>query len=452
MIDLPSQRITVTGLMFFIASVFFRTMLDISYMFFVSRVYGYKGFAYDPLAGSYLFSWFFFFWAMTFISPRLERISDFFFAMALLLVIAPLTSLYGLSGRGAFPVLITIGSINIMYLLTRPGLFKVPVFPVIIGGRKFAALISVAMVLYLVTWYFGSGAVRFFNLDFSRVYESRTASAELANIGVLAYLNNWVYKIFSMFLLAWLLYKRNFMLALLVVGAQVFFYGVSAHKSVLFLPAMILGVWFYFRRTNRLDSMPVLLSMVVSTALFLYLAFDQTMPASMFIRRVFYTPALLTYDYFSFFSENAHVFWSNSILAGLQNYPYDKAVPYMIGEYNGSGSHANIGFIANGYAHAGLPGVLVYSIIFALILRFIDVTGRYMPAWFGLALTIIPLRVALLSSDLFTVMSTHGMLIALLLLIFVRNPLQNKKCLPALCQGADLSSATPGSKKENICV
>jgi hypothetical protein len=417
---LYGQQNTFLNLLFIATLILFRVALDASYVFFVSPVYEYSGFLYEPSLGSYVFSWFLFLFSISLVSYRLLKVSDYFFIMALLALIAPLTSLYGLSDRDVFPVLVTIGSISIIYILTRTGLYKMPAIPILLGGRQLAVMFSVMMVSYLVAWYFYSGAIRYFNLDFSRVYEFRADSAELANVGVFANLNSRVYQVFSLFLFTWFLFRKKWLIVLLVFVIQVFFYGVAAHKSLLFYPFMIFGLWYYFRRTNCLIVVPLIFLMVFSVSLILYFLFGQIMPASMFIRRVFYVPAILTYDYFSFFSENAHVFWSNSVLSGFLSYPYEMGVAHVIGEYNGTGAGANNGFVSSGYGHAGLFGVLVYSVILSVILKVIDVLGTHMPVWFALAIVVVPLRSVLISSDLFTVMLTHGLLVALLLLIFVQ--------------------------------
>ena len=139
---------------------------------------------------------------------------------------------------------------------------------------------------------------------------------------------------------------------------------------------------------------------------------------SMFIRRVFFVPAQLSFDYFEFFNKNELVLWSNSILSNVKNYPYQLSIPKLIGEYNGSGSSANNGFISSGFSHWGYYGVIFYSLLFGLILRILDYASYYgLPIWFVLAMTITPLRDALISSDLFTTLLTHGLLVALFLLL-----------------------------------
>jgi multidrug transporter EmrE-like cation transporter len=163
----------------------------------------------------------------------------------------------------------------------------------------------------------------------------------------------------------------------------------------------------------------------------LYLIFDHAIAGSLFIRRVFFVPAKLTFDYFNFFSINDFVWWSNSVLEGFIKYPYDFSVSKEIGQYNGSGSSANNGFISSGYAHAGLWGVAIYSFIFAYFIKALDsiVLNSDVPVWLALGMTIVPLRSALISSDFFTTMLTHGLALSfLMILLFRRSPHLLKSC------------------------
>ena len=117
------------------------------------------------------------------------------------------------------------------------------------------------------------------------------------------------------------------------------------------------------------------------------------------------------------------MFWSNSVLSYFLSYPYDLSLSHVIGRYLGNeGMSANNGFVASGFAHAGIFGVFFYALIIGLILRFInDVTYNLLPLWFAVALSIVPLRSLLISSDLFTVMLTHGFIIALLIIFLARS-------------------------------
>lgn len=412
----------VTKFNFILIAVFFRFILDISYIYFVSPVYLYAGFEFSLNFPSYLLSFsVYIFFVVFFVSPRLMVVSDYFFVMAAFSVLAPLTSFYGLSGNSIYPVLIVFCSFSIVYFMTRRYFLKMPRIPFFREGYYFSISLSFLMIVFLVFWFWISGAVKYFNLDFSKVYEYREASAALANVGILSYLNGWVYQVFSLFLIAWLLLRRSFFYFFIFLTIQVFFYGVTAHKSVLFYPFLIVGIWYYFRKTDKLIVVPMAFSLVVFLSLALYCFSEHMTLGSMFIRRVFFIPAKLTYDYFEFFSVNQKVWWSNSLLSSYVNYPYDQSISKVIGEFNGSGSSANNGYISSGYAHAGLIGVLLYSLLFGLVLRFIDsVSARVIPLWFAVALTVVPIRSVLVSSDLLVVLLTHGLLVAIFLLVLVR--------------------------------
>jgi hypothetical protein len=359
----------------------------------------------------------------------LNRVSDYFLASFLLAIIAPLSSITGLANTGFFPLLVT-ASVFLFFRVFQYGsilskVMLVPRFTKLSEGRIISLGVAFTSVFVLIIWYFYSGAFRYFNLNLLKVYEFREASAELASVGLFSYFNGWVYKVFSIFLMCYFLLKKRFFLFFLFFCVQVFFFGVSAHKSVLFYPVMVFGIWFYFRRTRAMSLMPLSFIVIIFFCLLLYLLFDHTLAGSLFIRRVFFVPAKLTLDYFAFFSINDFVWWSNSVLEGFIKYPYDFSVPKEIGQYNGSGSSANNGFISSGYAHAGLWGVAIYSFIFSYFLKALDsiVLSSDIPIWLALGMTIVPLRSALISSDLFTTMLTHGLALSfLMILLFRRSP------------------------------
>lgn len=414
--------LSANKIVFFSAAVLFRLMLDASYYLVISVAFASDGYAFDFSMSHLLWSWIIYLVAFAFVGDRLFKVSDYFFATALLAVTAPLTSLYGLdSARPVLPVLIVVISVFFIYLITRLKLISFQGMLLVKNGKGISIGISLLFVAFLVVWYSVSGAR--FNLDLSKVYDVRAENAELAAGGLLAYTNNWTYQIFNIFLMAVaLLYKRYISFAILFI-VQVYFFAASAHKSILFLPFLIIGVWFYFRKTSSLAVLPIMFTGVIIATLLSYFIFDDLWLSSLFSRRVFYVPADLTFVYFEFFADNPKIFWSNSVLSGFFTYPYDLSLAHVVGRYLGKeGMGANNGFIASGYAHAGLFGVFVYALIVGFILRFInDITYKTLPVWLAVALSIVPLRTLLISSDLFTVMLTHGFIVAIFLIFLARS-------------------------------
>lgn len=402
-------------------SIFFRAVLDISYLKYVTANYGYAGFHTNYTFSSYAISWVVY-GMFLFITPhRLRKVSDYFFVSAAFFMVAPLSSMYGLSDQSLYTLLVSTVSIVAVFYLIRMKFMKVLRIPIISSGTSIAFNVSIIMVAILIIWFLASGAVKNFNLDLTKVYEFRSENAELTNIGVLAYINTWTYKVFNIFLMAYALHRRRYGWVAISLVAQIFFFGIAAHKSVLFFPVLVFAVWYYFRRGTSLVIIPLALGLLVTLSLALSIYTDNSLIASLLIRRVFYVPALLTYQYFDYFSSHGHLFWSDSVMSWLLHYPYSQPFTQVIGDYFGSGVNANNGYIASGYAQGGILGIVIYTFIVAFILKFLDVAGRMCGAlWLAVALTVVPLRSLLMSSDLPTVVLTHGLFIAIILLLLVR--------------------------------
>lgn len=409
----------------FISISVFRLCLDFMYLNFIVFYFGYAGFELSDNTYPYIISWVIVLIYSLFINANIVKPSDYFLMIAATSVAIPLTTIYGLSERSIEPVIATISSFIAMYFIVR---FKAPynikLFK-ISKGKQVANYLSWFFVLILIAWYFISGAVRYFNLDFSKVYDYRTLSAELVNVGIMSYITGWVYNVFSLYAISYALWKKNYAVVVLLFIIQTFFFGVSAHKSVLFTPFLVFGVWFYLQRFKTLLVIPISLSVILFFVYFLALYTDDILLPSLFIRRVFFVPAQLAFDWFSFFGENEYIYWSTSILSPFIDYPYHVGPPLLIGEYLGSDTTAaNNGFVSTGYSHFGYIGIAIYVLIFSFILRFMNKVAQTTPIWFILALTITPLRTAIVSSDLPTTLLTHGLLISLLLLLL---SLENSK-------------------------
>ena len=93
----------------------------------------------------------------------------------------------------------------------------------------------------------------------------------------------------------------------------------------------------------------------------------------------------------------------------------------LIGQFRGTDASANNGYVSSGYAHAGIMGVFLYSLILGVIMSLLNsMTRNSDHLWFYLALVIVPIRAVVISSDLFTSLLTHGLLISILLIFLAR--------------------------------
>lgn len=402
--------------------IIFRVVLDFSYVNFVVPIYTYEGYIYDFKKINYTASWLMYILSFFFVKDRLVQPSDYFFVTALLSVYAPLTSYYGLSGLSVYPVAITLISFYLVYFFTKTNAIKPFKFRSFQKGTKFSFSLSVFSILVLIFWYFISGAVSYFNLDFTKVYEFRSLSSEVATIGFMAYFNGWVYNVFIVYAIAYTLLYKKYYLTLILILTQVFFYGVSNHKTVFFTPIIVLSIWWYFRKYSSVFFMVVSFSSIILVSTLLYFTYGDIVSGSLFIRRVFFVPARLTYQYFDFFSQYENIYWSNSVLSWLLDYPYDDRMTKIVSYEYGSNASANNGYVSSGFAHFGVWGVIIYSFIIGLFLKNIDNVFKYgVPLWFILCLIVTPMRSFLISSDLPTGLLTHGFILAFILLILTKD-------------------------------
>jgi hypothetical protein len=399
-----------------ISGILLKIALDISYIYFVSPIFIYRGFIIDITPVKYLESWIIYVFTLFIVPYRLKIASDFFIVFLFFLVITPIIALYSLANYPRAD-LYTVLSAFFLILLFRAG----PLLRIssIKNSYRIALYILLLGILIFTMWIISSGALQFFNLDLSRVYEFRADAGEVINEGPMAYLNTWSTKVFGPMLLAYLLLKRKFIFVPLVFILHIFWFSVTGHKSVLFNPFIILFFFYWFKSNRSLYFIPVAMSVIIAILLVFYLVTEELFFPSLILRRVFFVPAHLLFSYYDFFSDNKFIYWSNSILSTFIENPYLVGGAQLIGQYLNTDSNANNSFLATGYMHFGFFGVILYSIIVGYTLRFLDsIASNKVPAWFAVSCLLVPLQALFMSADLTTAFLTHGVLLALLLLYF----------------------------------
>ena len=426
---------------FILSVILFRIILESSYIYAIPNSLLFTSYNFSPSLDNYLISWAIFFLLIPFISDWFTKASDYFFIIFLLIVITPMLIIYGYDAvlnnsisnsislsifslaetvnlKSIIGIIISFLSIQLIIRLKMP-LFKN--LPVLKHGFYIAIIVSSLFVVFLIFWYYISGV--YFNLDLSKVYDLRVFNSNLSSKGIFAYTNGWTYNIFNMFLLSVALLKRKTILVILIICVQIYFFAGSAHKAVLFMPILILFLYFFSNRTPSLIIIPISLILICTMTMVLFTFFDQRFLLGIFLRRLFFIPADLTFAYFDFFSTNLHVYWSNSVLKSFISYPYDSlSVSFKIGSYIGQPKmYANSGFVSSGYAHAGYLGIILYSFILGILVKLVDYMSKdSVPPWFAVSIIITPFIFVLTSADLLVVGLTHGMFISLILIFLSR--------------------------------
>lgn len=413
-----SKRFFESNNAFIFSAFLYRFVLEFSYWSFVSPHYSYSGFVWTPDFVKCFESWILYLILVVLAPKKLNKPSDSFVVILLLGLMAPLLSFYGLADQNRYYLYIVLLGYALVCVFRCGRPFR-------LGYFKEGPLISRAFLVFAVIgvsfWFIVSGGTSHFNLDLTAVYEYREAAGEAINTGLFGYFNIWTFKVFGPTLLTIALWQRFYWLAAFVGMLHVFWFGVSSHKAVLFHPFIVFFVWFWFRRTRALSVVPIVLSGVVLIPTLIFLLSDYYLIASMFVRRALYVIANNTFDYYEFFNSHPQVWWSNSITSIFIDYPYHTNPAELIGEWRGTEAHVNNSFLATGFMHAGVTGVVLYGVLTGLLFRLFDsLATKGIPVWVALAILIIPCRSLLLSADLPTALLSHGIGLAIVLLLFMR--------------------------------
>ena len=140
------------------------------------------------------------------------------------------------------------------------------------------------------------------------------------------------------------------------------------------------------------------------------------------MRRLLFVPAHLNFVYLDFFSQNEFVYWSNGIMSGIFDYPYDVRTVEVIGRYLGHEKMGeNTGFVATGFMYAGNTGIVIYTLIVTFLFNIINALGKSTHKYFVMSLVFMPLNILFRSSDLLTSILTHGIIVSIIALWLYSN-------------------------------
>lgn len=402
-------------------SVIFRVMLEFAYKDFVVPWYGSSGFPLVDNPAKYIESWALYMGLLLFLPPTVRRPSDLLICLAFFVYIAPLLMYYGFTDASQWALYCVVAQYTIMNLMRWGPPVRVLAFK---RGPTIALWLAVVGIVVATSWMIAAAGLTNFNLDLEAVYEFREEAGMAINVGAMSYIVVWATTVCGPLVLMLALRDGHRAAAFGIILLHVVWFGITAHKAVLFFPTLVLFLYALFKRSRALSLMPLGMCLVVLLSLVSYYATDSLLLSGLFVRRVFFIPSYLTFTYFEFFEQNPFVYWSNSFLSVFVNYPYDESVPLVIGSYlNDPTAWANNSFFSTGYMHAGLLGVVIYGMLAGALLKLLDsLVTRTVPLWMSLSVIIVPFFTLFTSADLTTALLTHGLGFAILMLYLMKLP------------------------------
>jgi hypothetical protein len=391
-------------------------LLEYSYKVFVSDVYHIFFYEFDQK--KYVFAKLIFIF-LFFLANRIRTPFTYFSAMFfIVMMLIPNLILYQFMNFN-FNIILHI-SFFILLLIIAGQIRLRQAYGIKMTAKNQALLlfgISFLMLIPYFLTYRWNVNFSVFSLD-RNLYIQRAEANDLAG-GYIRYTMGWLVKIILPALLL-LGFKKNrkiaYWAALLFL---LYLFVTMSHKVILFAPIVAVMLYIIKKPKPQVGTLFtgiifIILISRLTTEYYEYLNIEAT-----FVRRVFFIPAILNESYFDFFAGKP-IFFGNSFLSGLFDYPYALPPSNLIASIYWGKPHvsANNGFLSNGYMHIGHLGSILFSIIVAGIIKLIDslkVSSQYNGIFLITLFTFI-------SSALFTSLLTHGVFLLIIFsYIFLHN-------------------------------
>lgn len=392
-------------------------MLDIVYLNFISPIFSYAGLVTDVsfvnFLGSYILTlaWFY----LILFKP--ENIQHLVFLVFSVFLVLPILSLWGLSNQPDGMLFVILLGLFVFKLFSVSLFYKLPV-KTYKDGWLFFVILSLFFTTLLLIPLLSNNDINFNPL---KVYEFREKIHQnLA--GWRGYFLSWVPKVILPILIAVGMWKKNYILVLLICVLQLFFYGLTSHKEIVVYPVAVIFLSLFLRNGRRFDYVFLFLICLFIFSLILVGSLSgKPIITAAITNRLFHIIALNHFEYYAFFQDNPFVYWSNGILRSLIEYPFIEKVPLLVGEGRyqvDADTFVNAGMFASGYMHAGVVGVLIYSFLLSGIVFVAQQIANYLPRDVAYPLIFISFM-QLINIDLLTALLTSGIALMLLLLYLI---------------------------------
>ena len=272
--------------------------------------------------------------------------------------------------------------------------------------------------------FFGSYSGVEFTVE--KIYENRELISN-NQFALFEYVHPILSKAVLPFLLLVYIHKKKYLFALVILILSFSMFFLVQHRAALIYPVMVIsGHYLYKYHLKNFGYFITWSIIVIVAAMIVNLFYGDFLGVGLpdfVLRRSLMVPSILQSVYLEFFTENPFTFFSDSkVTLGMIQYPYDKSVPYLIGEFiDLPQAHANAGIVGSGYQHAGIFGVFIYSMILATVMLTIDVLTphEWKSVAFGMALP--GFYWIICSSDVLSVFLTHGLIVTLLFVILLNS-------------------------------
>lgn len=257
--------------------------------------------------------------------------------------------------------------------------------------------------------------IKYFNFTtfiISNVYDIRTQFRELDNASNLSgYLFSPITRIILPVLIVMSMDYRRIFFAVIFIVISLVFYTFGALKVTLL--SLLMTFIFYhgdiIKKVNRLHNLFIAINLA---AILEVVIFKSYIIIDVFIRRVFYIPALYSNIYIEYF-KNDLTFWSHNPIGAIFNKTRfsSENISFYVGNnvIGDTGLNANVGLLAEGFFSFSFFGVALHAIIIAYMFKYC--TNLIHHKYYGIVFVMIYVT----NTSFYTqLLATHGLIFLLL--------------------------------------
>lgn len=360
------------------------------------------------------------------IRRQMTHVSDFcvlylyFFVFVPSCVMLPYTS-YLSQGRQfsiLLILLIAFGAVEARRFLPHLVLPRFEMrFEMIFRTMMIAAVMLQSFVLLVL------GDVTLDNLAFTEVYDDRAAFFADSSVTrtLVGYVSNWAAFGIAPVMLVYGLHNKRYLFAGIGLFAALLAFGATSFRSHLFVPILIVGLYYLFRVSGakRAGLAALVLAMIIAVVPILIDYVAGSSPAVTWIVqfRFIGNNGFLTAQYFNVFETMPKGYFADSIGRFFVAPSYNIPISQVVGESFSTlrGNHANANLWADGYGNLGVLGVIFATVELVVFLWLADSLTKGQSLYIT-APIMLSASFVLSNTSVHTMLTSNGGLILLLLL------------------------------------
>jgi len=399
----------------FLSIFFYKVVLDLSYYFIISPVFGYMRFGLSLNIAKLVESYFLLFIIFILMPKSSKKLSNIMAWLLILISYVSMLTLFAFMDQPRVYMYAVTGFWILVFLLLKlPTVRFNPIKKVQSKIIRYSIFIGLGgIVFFLIYKYLGI----VFNFDLTKVYEIRKKYIH-TGIPLAGYLFTWLAYIVNPIFFALFLIRRKWIWVGVIIFLQILVFSVTGLKAFLFVLPFVLALMWVVSQKNPLVWMGTGLSIVILAGMFSYWLVGDLWISSLFTRRALLVPAQLSFFYYDFFSQNHHTFLSqHHLFRNFLEYPYNLKPSYLIADiyFNSPETNACNGIYGDAYMNFGFLGFILWGIFLTIILKLIDSFSKNKDIRVTVVAIAMPV-IFLTNSPLLTCFLTHGLLLSLLLL------------------------------------